>query len=61
MNNEDIITRFLALTLMYIHEEKNIEFYAGKMNVEADNLDKILIDVSGKGFPEWIAWLDKRI
>jgi len=61
MEEKDLITQFLALALMYIHEEKEVEFYAGRMNIEAERLNALLYDANGKEFSEWIEWLGTRI
>ena len=61
METEKLITKFLALALMYIHEHKNIAFYAERMQIDALELNALLYDVNGKEFHEWIEWLDTRI
>ena len=61
MKIEELITRFLALVFMYIHEEKSIDFYAERMNINALELNALLYDVNGKEFTEWMEWLDTRI
>ena len=61
MEEKDLITQFLALALMYIHEEKSIEFYAGRMNIESEKLNGLLYDASKREFVEWIEWLNSRI
>ena len=61
METEKLITKFLALALMYIHEHKSIAFYAERMQIDALELNALLYDVNGKEFHEWIEWLDTRI
>ena len=61
MKTEELITQFLALVFMYTHEEKSIDFYSGRMNIDALELNTLLYNVNGKGFHEWIEWLDTRI
>ena len=61
MDTEELITKFLALTFMYIREEKSIDFYAGKMNLNALELNTLLHNINRKEFPEWIKWLDVNI
>ena len=61
METEKVITKFLALALMYIHEEKSIDFYAERMDINGSELNALLYDVNGKKFHEWIEWLGTRI
>jgi len=61
MKTEMLITRFLALAFMYVHEEKSIDFYAERMNIDATKLNALLYDVNKKGFSEWMEWLDTQI
>ena len=61
MKTEELITKFLALVFMYIREEKSIDFYAGRMNINALELNALLYEVNKKEFPEWIEWLDACI
>ena len=61
MKTEELITQFLALAFMYIREERSIDFYAGKMNIDALELNALLYDVNKKGFPEWMEWIDTLI
>jgi len=61
MEEKDLINQFLALALMYIHEEKSIEFYAERMNIKPENLNALLYDVSKREFVEWIEWLNSRV
>ena len=60
MKKEMVITRFLALVFMYIHEEKSIDFYAERMNIDALELNALLYDVNKKGFLSgWNGWILK--
>ena len=61
MKTEELITKFLALAFMYIREEKSIDFYAGRMNIDASELSALLYEVNRKEFSEWIEWLDTCI
>ena len=61
MKTEELITKFLALAFMYIREEKNIDFYAEKMNLNALKLNILLHNINRKEFPEWMEWLDVNI
>ena len=61
MKKEELITQFLALSTMYIHEEKSIDFYAERMSMNAMELNALLYDVNRKDFFEWMEWMDTRI
>ena len=57
MKTEEFVTQFLTLAIMYIHEEKSIDFYAEKMNMNAVELNALMYDINKKEFNEWIEWI----
>jgi len=61
MQNEELITQFLALAFMYIREEKSIDFYAKRMHMNAEDLNALLYEVNRKRFAEWVEWLDIQV
>jgi len=61
MQNEELITQFLALAFMYVREEKSPDFYAKRMHVSAEDLDALLYEVNRKRFVEWMEWLDIQV
>ncbi|MDR2009445.1 MAG: hypothetical protein LBQ22_03080 [Bacteroidales bacterium] len=61
MDQENLFLDFLVLTQMYFREEKDIEFYAGRLDTTPDSLKTAIGGISGKEFEDWMDILEKHM
>lgn len=61
MEQEKTVTKFLSLLYMYFREEKNIDFYAERLDVSSDVLEQLLEEINGKKFEYWLEHIEKVV
>jgi len=61
MDQENLFLDFLLLTQMYFREEKNLEFYAERLNITPDYFKTFMGESSDKKFKDWLEVLEKNI
>lgn len=59
MEKDEIFTGFMNFSWLYFREERNIEFYAEKLDVSPEELHEAIKDVSGSNFEEWLTFMGK--
>lgn len=52
--SEEIFEKFMEQLTRYHNKERNLSFYADKMNITSNYLSKLVKDYSGKTAAEWI-------
>lgn len=55
MRNKSCFEKFMKLLAEYHNDEREVSFYAGKLNLTPKYLSQLIKKTSGKSAPEWIS------
>ncbi len=60
MDEVHVFVKFLELVQKHSGKERNISFYAGKLNIESEELSRIIWERSDSSFADWIKTADEK-